>query len=113
MPEYKIQYNQYVIQKYETISLLTADMRIAAEQGEWDKLIELEQQCGQQISGLKEVDAQELNEADRLRKVALIRKILADDAEIRRHTEAWMAQLQHIMQSTRQELRLNQTYGAI
>jgi flagellar protein FliT len=44
--------------------------------------------------------------------VELIRKILDDDADIRNHTEAWMTQLQHLMQSTAQERRLRQVYSA-
>ena len=101
-----------VIQNYETLSALTGKMREAAEQGEWDHLIELEKQCSQRVALMKELDAgAKLDENTRQRKVALIRKILADDAEIRNRTEPWMAQLQRIMQSARQESRLLDAYS--
>jgi len=102
-----------VIANYEYLSALTAQMRAAAAQGEWDHLVELEQQCSEKVAAMKEQDAATpLDEDTRLRKVALIRKILADDAEIRSRTEPWMAQLQRIMQSARQEHRLLDAYSS-
>lgn len=101
-----------VIENYEHLSSLTAQMRVAATQGQWDYLVELEKQCSQRVASMKTQDAATpLDEDTRLRKVALIRKILADDADIRNRTEPWMAQLQRIMQSARQEQRLLETYS--
>jgi flagellar protein FliT len=100
-----------VIENYESLSSLTAQMREAALKDEWDHLIELEKQCRQRVATIKLQDASTpLDENARLRKVALIRKILADDAEIRNRVEPWMAQLQRIIQSTWQERRLLETY---
>ena len=102
-----------VIENYERLSSLTGQMRAAAVQGEWDRLIELEQQCGRHVESMKALDARAaLDERTRLRKVELIRKILADDAEVRNRTEPWMAQLQRIMQSARQEGRLLEAYSS-
>lgn len=101
-----------VIENYEYLSALTGRMREAAVQGEWDHLVELEQQCSRRVESMKAQDASaQLDESTRQRKVALIRKILADDAEIRNRTEPWMAQLQRIMQSARQEGRLLDAYS--
>jgi flagellar protein FliT len=98
---------------YESLCALTRQKRIAVERGEWDRLIELEQQCTQQVEHIKSFDAKnELDETARLQVVQFIRTILAEDTEIRSQTEAWREQLQNIMQSNRQEQRLNQTYGA-
>ena len=102
-----------VIENYERLSSLTGQMRTAAMQGEWDHLIELERQCSQRVESMKALDASsKLDESTRLRKVELIRKILADDAEVRSLTEPWMAQLQRIMQSARQEGRLLDAYSS-
>lgn len=104
--------NAQIITNYETLSALTEQMREAAVQGEWDKLVSIEQQCSQQVAAMRPADATAvLDEPARQRKIQLIRKILADDAEIRNHTEVWMGQLQRIMQSNRQEQRLQQAYG--
>jgi flagellar protein FliT len=101
-----------VIENYEFLSSLTGQMRVAASQGEWDHLVELEGQCSRRVESMKTLDAATpLDEEARLRKVALIRKILADDAEIRKQTEPWMAELQHLMQSVSQERRLQQAYS--
>ena len=101
------------IENYEHLSSITGQMRAAATKGEWDHLVELEQQCRQRVETMKAKNDDAftpLDENTRLRKVALIQKILADDAEIRNHTEPWMAQLQRIMRSLGQERRLQEAY---
>lgn len=101
-----------IMVNYESLSVLTAQMRDAALQGEWDALVGLEQQCSRQVTAMRSLDTVTvLDESFRQRKIQLIKKILADDAEIRNRTELWMGQLQHIMQSNRQEQRLSQAYG--
>lgn len=101
-----------VITNYESLSSITNQMREAAVHGEWDQLIELEQQCSRHVSTMQPVDTTvQLDEPSRQRKIQLIKKILADDAEIRNRTELWMGQLQSIMQNNRQEQRLQQAYG--
>lgn len=88
-------------------------MREAAVRGEWEQLISIEQQRGALVATMKPLDANtQLDEATRQHKNQLIIKILAEDTEIRTLTQAWMEQLQGLMQSNRQEQRLLQTYGA-
>ena len=99
-----------VIQNYQQLSDLTSQMRAAAVQGEWDQLVELEQQCSHHVEAMKQQDLAPIDESIRLQKVALIHKILADDAAIREQTEPWMAQMQRIMQSSRSEQRVKQAY---
>jgi flagellar protein FliT len=101
-----------VIANYESLSSITSKMRDAAVHGEWGQLIVLEQQCSRHVAAMKPADAEaKLDELARQRKIELIKKILADDAEIRNRTEMWTGQLQRIMQSNRQEQRLQQAYG--
>lgn len=103
-----------VISDYESLSSLTGQMRAAAADGEWDRLIALEQQCSLHVDRMKSVGEKTLpDETARQHKIQLIKKILADDAAIRNRTESWMVQLQGIMQSNRQEQRLSKTYGVI
>lgn len=103
-----------VISNYESLSTLTGQMLAAANQGAWDQLIDLEQQCSLHVANMKRSEElPELDEATRQLKIQLIKKILADDAQIRSRTEGWMAQLQRIMQSNKQEQRINQAYGAV
>lgn len=101
-----------VIHNYESLSVITSRMRDAAVHGEWDALVGLEEQCSRHVATMKAADAATaLDETSRQRKIQLIKKILADDAEIRNRTEAWMGQLQRLMQSNRQEQRVHQAYG--
>jgi flagellar protein FliT len=100
-----------VVENYRHLSLITEQMREAAMLGEWDQLVELEQQCNIHVESMKQLDLAPLDEAARKQKVDLINKILADDAAIREQTMPWMAKLQHLIQSSRSEQRLLQTYG--
>ena len=102
-----------IISNYQSLSSITGQMREAALQGEWDKLIMLEQQCTQHVATMKTADAAaKLDEPERQQKISLIKQILADDREIRNRTEGWMEQLQRLMHSNRQEQRLHQAYTA-
>ena len=46
------------------------------------------------------------------RKVEIIHRVLADDAEIRRVTEPWMAELESYLTASRNCKRLASTYGS-
>ena len=102
-----------VVNHYETLATLSGKMREAANQGEWDKLIEFEHEYNRLIADINSSEEiPEKDAASRQRAAQLIREVLDDDADIRNLTKNWLAQLQNIMQSNRQEQRLNQTYGA-
>ena len=99
-----------VIENYQFLSGITGKMREAATLGEWDKLVELEHQCSRHVALMKQQDAAPIDENVRQQKVALINKILADDAQIRECATPWMAQLQLNMQSNRNEQRVQHAY---
>lgn len=99
-----------VIDHYQQLSQITTQMRDAATRGAWDELLELEQHCSTHVQAMKANDLAPVDESTRLQKVALIHKILADDAAIREQTLPWMAKLQHMMQTSRSEQRLQQAY---
>ncbi len=102
-----------VIANYETVSTLTGQMRETAVRGDWDALVAIERQRDQLVAALKPLDRDTtLDTASRQRKNELITGILADDAEIRDLTRAWMDRFQVEMQSSVQELRLLKEYGA-
>ncbi len=101
-----------VIANYESLSTLTGQMSVAAQQGEWDRLVDLEQLCSQKVTAMKPTDAAvALDETARLHKIRLIKDILANDAEIRNRTQTWMVQLQRILRNNQQEQKLQQAYG--
>ena len=103
--------SQQIIAAYEAILALTGQMLEAARRSDWDSLVALEQDCKNRVEQLMaENGGQPLSNQFRQRKVEIIRKVLADDAEIRNITEPWMAHLQNILGSTTREQRLRQVY---
>lgn len=101
-----------VISLYESVSDLTGKMLAAAQSGNWDHLVELESDCASRVQVLRDGEAvTPLNSERRMRKVAIIKKILADDRAIRDLTSPWMARLSAMMQSTGAERKLANAYG--
>lgn len=96
---------------YVSISAKTGAMLEAAKASDWDRLVLLEQDCRALIDRLKRTDTGPPAGAQfAQRKVALIRKVLADDAEIRKFTEPWMNQLEAYLGRARQEQKLQRAY---
>lgn len=98
---------------YETMSDISSQMAEAARAGDWDKLVALEAQCASLARQL------ETNEPgmpvpleQRSHKMNLIRRILADDAEVRSHTEPWMEQVKQFLGAGVRARDLRRTYGA-
>lgn len=104
--------NLNILEVYENMAAITTQMLAAARTGDWDRLALLESHCSMQVETLKKHDASiSLTGSHRDKKVEIIRKILADDKEIRAITEPWMKQLTALMQSTGAERKLSQAYG--
>jgi flagellar protein FliT len=102
---------EQVLDIYGSIATKTAEMLDSAKQGDWDRLVALERDYADLIERLKRTDKGVLADAGfAQRKVALIRKVLADDAEIRRYTEPWMEQLDAHLGSARQQRQLQNAY---
>jgi flagellar protein FliT len=105
--------SQELISVYENVAAITDQMLAAARVGNWDQLRELESRCAGQVEILRSEEPVEALPAPiRERKVALIKKVLEDDRQIRSITEPWMEQLSALINSTGTERKLSQTYGA-
>lgn len=98
---------------YESMSTLSAQMAEAAAACDWDRLVALEQDCADLARHLESNGKSvPLSEAERLRKMQLIRRILADDAEVRRHAEPWMEQVRQFLGGGARERSVRRAYGA-
>ena len=103
--------HEQILDIYGSISSKTGEMLEAAKSSDWDRLVALEQDCRTLIERLKRNDnGPGPNAVFVQQKVAFIRKVLADDAQIRRYTEPWMNQLEAYLGSARQEQRLQRAY---
>lgn len=81
-----------VLSMYENLAGLTAKMSMAAQAGDWDALRSMEKQCaGHAAAAAKGVPA--LSGAPRMRKIDLLKQIMANDRAVRDVTEPWMGQL--------------------
>lgn len=98
---------------YETLSGISADMVHAAETGDWDRLMELERTVAQMRNRLAVEDVQSrLTEAERDRKVHLIKRILADDRKVRSYTEPWMEHVRRFLGDTTPGRDIRSSYTA-
>lgn len=100
---------------YERMGELTTRMVGAARDNDWDHLCELERELAGLRDWLKRYDSApaRLDETERQRKVQLIKTMLADDREIRRHTEPWMEDVRKLIASGSRARSLEATYGAM
>jgi flagellar protein FliT len=78
-----------VLSMYENIAGLTNQMAAAARMGDWDGLSKLEGQCASEARAAG-TGVAALSGAPRLRKIDLLKQILANDREIRDVTDPWM-----------------------
>ena len=104
-----------IIGTYEAILEVTGQMLDAARDNDWNRLVEREQECRRLVEGLMNARSGQdivLDPQMRRRKVEIIRKVLADDAEIRNLTEPWMQRLQHLLTSVGHERKLHAAYNA-
>lgn len=98
---------------YESMSAISAQMVEAATACDWDRLSALEKDCASLARHLEaNGEPIRLSDAEKMRKRDLIRRILADDAEVRRHTEPWMEQVRQFLGGGARERSMRRAYGA-
>jgi flagellar protein FliT len=90
-----------VLSMYENIAGMTNKMVVAARSSDWNDLDALENQCASAASATMAGKVPALAGASRLRKIDLLKQILANDREIRAITEPWMTQLSNAMPGSR------------
>jgi len=101
-----------MLSTYESLSELTGTMLDAARHGEWEDLAALEQRCKSYIGTLMQASPVPLNESEQRTKVAIIRTILQNDAQIRALTEPRLHELQQRLSLSRASQRSIEAYGA-
>ncbi|MEO8419106.1 MAG: flagellar protein FliT [Methylophilaceae bacterium] len=101
-----------ILSLYESVSDHTGKMLAAAKTQNWEELTRLETASAQYIHILHNAEELEpLSGTDLGKKIASIKKILADDREIRHLVEPWMARLSSMLNSNGQAQKLSQAYG--
>lgn len=100
-----------IVDTYETMAVITAQMLRAANDNDWDRLALLEQQCALHVRQLKESEPQPLAGAQRVKKIDAIRRMLDADRQIRDLTTPWMAKLSAMIGNASTERRVARAYG--
>lgn len=95
---------------YQGIANVTGEMVAAARVGEWDRLAVLERHYATLVSRLAAAQPARLTNDMLQQKIDLLHKILADDAEIRSHTEPWLERVQSFLGNADMERRLRRVY---
>jgi flagellar protein FliT len=100
---------------YERMSEISTAMVEAARKNDWTRLVSLENDVARLRDALARTEpARPMvpDDPQRARKVDLIRRILADDAEVRRFTEPWMEGVKKFLGGMAVERALSSAYGA-
>jgi flagellar protein FliT len=87
-----------LIDRYESIAQASRAMLAAAQRDDWDEIGRLEARCRALIADLHQAArVEQLALPEQRRRVALLRSILADDAQIRARSEPWLQQLERLL----------------
>jgi flagellar protein FliT len=106
--------HQKILSIYQEVADITKQMLVAAKSSDWDSLISLEKRCADHIVALRKHDRiSPLSDNARQQKISIIKKILADDNEIRTLTEPRLAHLSSLVNNTGNERKLHRTYNAV
>ncbi len=85
-----------VLDMYENIAALSGRMALAAHDGDFNRLAQLETQCALQAAGAR-AGVPALEGAQRKRKIDLLKEMMANDRAVREITEPWHGQLDRAM----------------
>jgi flagellar protein FliT len=89
-----------LMDQYEEIADASRSMLEAAHRGDWGQVKEIEDRCREMIAALKLASARDvLGDREQRRRIALLRSILNDDAQIRVRAEPWLRDLEDFLRS--------------
>ncbi len=102
----------------EQMSNYSTAMVDAARANDWDRLTRLERQVASLRDRLGVEEAlgfpgrpRQMSEDERKKKMALIRRILDDDKEVRVHTEPWMDNVRQLLSGGTRARNVRSAYG--
>jgi|SRR5450631_3325234 flagellar protein FliT len=87
-----------LIQHYEEIADASRSMLEAAHAGDWAAVEAIEARCRELIVALKQAAvAAALSGSEKRRRLALLRSILQNDAQVRMRAEPWLLDLENFL----------------
>lgn len=97
---------------YQEIHSISGQMVQAAQAAAWDELVALEARMAALRDQLQAEASLARNTTENEAKAQIIRAVLADDVEVRRLIELWMADVRPFLDSQNQRRKVQQAYGA-
>jgi flagellar protein FliT len=91
------------LRPYLTMRAISSEMARAARGAQWERVVALEHKVAHLRDTLALTVPVTLTEAERAGKARLIRQILDDDAEVRRHTEPWLEHVRAYLGAARRD----------
>lgn len=85
-----------LIDSYERIAGITAQMAQAASDRDWEAFEDLQERCVKLVQQVKKMKKTPLKGAQLRRKIVLIMEIMSNDKSIREVTEPWQQQVETI-----------------
>lgn len=103
---------EQIVDRYRRMADASGRMLAAARQDDWDQVCSVERECTTLIAELSGMgDLAPSDPALRQQKVDLMKRVLADDAEIRLLTQPWLKKLDAMLRSPDNADRLGRAYG--
>jgi flagellar protein FliT len=102
-----------ILKAYEHLAEVTARMRAAAAQEDWDGVVALESECSDVYERLVRIERETAADpAYQKRKSELICKLLEDDAHIRERLSGQLTHIWRMIDGRHTVDRLSSAYGA-
>jgi len=100
-----------IIAHYAAIADASGRMLAAARAGDWDGLVNAEEECARRVAVLEALgDIQPKDANERQMRIVILRNILAHDAEIRELTAPWLTRLDTMLRNMSQGRHVRQAY---
>ncbi len=103
---------QQIVERYRRMADASGRMLSAARTDDWDEVCKVERECADLVTELSGMgDLAPLDPTLRAQKLELMKKVLADDAEIRLLSQPWLHKLDTMMRGPATIGRLKRAYG--
>ena len=109
----RLHVERQIVERYVRMADASHRMLSAARDDDWDAVCAVERECAGIIAELSTMGDLSPSDPDlRSRKLGLMKRVLADDAELRLLTQPWMRKLEGMLQTSTTTARLHRAYGA-
>ena len=104
---------QQIVDRYRSMADASRRMLDAAREDDWDRVCAVEQECALLIADLSMMgDLAPTDPLLRQQKVDLMKRVLANDAELRLLTQPWLKKLDAMLHTPDNAARVSRAYGA-